>query len=127
LSYLWLFSGCESRVDVAAERTALLETDKEFADLSARAGTAESFFQYLDSAAIQITESEDVIHGRDKIFERMKPTDPEYSLLWEPMFADVSQSSDMGWTWGTYTVGSKTGRKLACGCRHWECGGGVNI
>jgi len=101
---LWIFSGCQSQSDLAAEKEKLLETDKQFASLSAEAGAAEAFKHYLDSAAVQITASSDPINGRQNIFERMKPSEDKYTLLWEPHFADVSRSTDMGWTWGTYVM-----------------------
>ena len=30
--------------------------------------------------------------------------DPGYKLLWQPQFAEVANSGDMGWTWGQYQV-----------------------
>jgi len=101
---LCIFIGCETQSDRASEREILLETDKQFAALSAKAGAAEAFYQYLDSAAVQISGNSGPIHGRDNIFKIMKPTDTGYKLLWDPQFANVSRCGDMGWTWGAYML-----------------------
>ena len=101
---LWIFLSCRSEDDQAAERENLLQADKQFAALSAKAGAAEAFLEYLDSAAVQISGSSGPVHGRNNIFNRMKPSDTTYTLLWEPQFADVSRCADMGWTWGTYVM-----------------------
>ena len=44
-----------------------------------------------------------VIEGHDAIREAMADlADPNFSLEWEPVFAEVSSSGDLGYTHGTY-------------------------
>ena len=81
---VWIFTGCESKPDLADERENLLETDKQFAALSAREGAADAFFRYMDSTAVQLTSGSPVF-GRESIFNRMKPSENKYTVVGTPV------------------------------------------
>jgi ketosteroid isomerase-like protein len=34
---------------------------------------------------------------------------PEYGLTWEPQYAEIAASGELGWTWGIYEASFDTG------------------
>jgi len=99
--------GCQSRIDTVQEQKRLLETDKAFAQYSVDSGVAEAFNHFLADDAIQFSAGAPPMFGRETIYQNMKPTERSYVLQWEPKKAEVSQSGDVGYTWGMFTVSSQ--------------------
>lgn len=96
--------GCESKVDVVREKTALFETDREFAKMSLEKGAAEAFRMYLAEDAAQLSAGANPVFGRDSIYQGMLQMRPGSVLDWEPEDGEVAQSGEMGWTWGQYVL-----------------------
>jgi len=95
--------GCNSEIEMKKEIEDLLETDRSFSKLSEQIGAADAFREYLDSSAVQLPHLSMPIFGRENIYKDMKAED-DYLLIWEPKFGDVSNSGDIGYTWGEYKV-----------------------
>lgn len=88
--------------------TPLLETDRAFAKYSADSGAVAAFAMYLAENAVQMPNGAPPITGRDSIVHAMS-SGPDFSLLWEPMHAEVAASGELGWTWGIYEAHFRTG------------------
>lgn len=95
------WGGCVSKIDLKKEKSILLKTDQEFAQKSKEIGAAEAFYLFMDEDGIQLPSVGKQIVGRNAIRESMTSEHP-YQLLWTPRLAEVSETADMGWTWGTY-------------------------
>jgi len=104
-------SACSGRdnADTTTEEQRLLQTDRHFAAASVQHGAAEAFRMYLDEDATMFSRGRHPVHGRDAIYDIMKPGEDGYVLKWTPRAADVARSGDMGWTWGEYTLAAKGG------------------
>lgn len=100
------FWGCQKKIDQQAENKALLEVDREFSRHSEDVGANKAFMDYLDDSAVLLRPNCYPIVGSEKIIERYSKPDTGFVLTWEPMFAQVSSSGDMGYTYGIYTVTS---------------------
>lgn len=96
-------AGCASGPSSEDEEIRLLETDREFAARSVSSTPAEAFAEYLAEDALQLPNGSEPIFGRDEIVRSMVDG-PGFELNWEPQRAEVSASTDMGWTWGTYVA-----------------------
>jgi ketosteroid isomerase-like protein len=102
LSLIAIVAGCEPRVDIVEEKTALFETDREFAKTSLEKGAAEAFRMFLAEDAMELSADANPVFGRDSIYQSMLDM-PEGALLeWEPEDGEVAQSGELGWTWGNY-------------------------
>jgi ketosteroid isomerase-like protein len=87
-----------------SEDMLLLQTDIEFAKASVGKGAAEAFAIYLADDAMQLPAGGNPISGKKAILEGIGSG---YILNWEPKKAEVAQSGDLGWTWGTYELRTK--------------------
>ena len=113
-SLTWLFpvlifltlmqSGCDQdgrQKQMAAE---LLQVDRDFARLSVEKGANASFLAYIDENCVILRPNRAPVIGREKITEMYSTPDTSFTLNWEPLFADISTSGDLGYTYGIYTV-----------------------
>ena len=89
---------------VKENATGLLAREREFSDASTRLGARQAFVAF---AAKEVR-----VYREDK--QPLGKADAESLLLlhpvdwtWEPAFADVSRSGDLGYTYGTYRLTSK--------------------
>jgi ketosteroid isomerase-like protein len=92
--------------DPAAETAALLQADREFAQMSRARGAAEAFAHYLADDALSLPAAADPVIGRDLIRQRLADTGG--TLTWEPQAAAVSRAGDFGYTWGLYESATAT-------------------
>ena len=100
--FLLIFSACNEEAKNAEPGCLeLLKTDIEFAETSKVRGAAEAFKLYLSEDALQLPNNAEPIFGRAKIYEIML-AGPKMILTWQPQLAEVSDSVDMGFTWGNY-------------------------
>jgi len=88
-------------IDVMAAE--LLQTDKDFAALSQNTDPKQAFAYYLAPNAIMIPRAGDPIEGYQAAIASFGK-EPGFDLIWQPQFAEVAESGDMGWTWGRYQL-----------------------
>ena len=84
----------------------IMQTEKEFSDLSVREGVPKAFLAFAAEDAV-LKRGSTLVVGRQEIEERFKNQEVSNSILeWEPDFVDVSSSGDLGYTYGHYNVTS---------------------
>lgn len=86
-------------------KTVLMQADLSFSDLSSQKGTHEAFMAYVSDAGALLRPYHPPIVGKDSIRSYLyaKP-DSAYTLTWKPLYADISASGDLGYTYGTYRL-----------------------
>jgi len=95
---------CSNKIDEDAEKSMLLETDRKFAKMSMESGTAIAFKSYLTKDAMQFNPGMPILKSRNSIYEYLRRgLDSTSVISWEPLGSEVSQSGDLGFTWGRYT------------------------
>lgn len=99
-----LISGCNNTNRNEQMVLELLEKDREFSRNSAEIGAHQSFLAYIDDNCALLRPNRAPVIGREKITEMFSKPDTSFTLTWEPMFADISASGDLGYTYGIYTV-----------------------
>jgi len=82
----------------------LMAVDRDFARLSLEIGAHESFLAYIDDSCVLLRPNRQPVIGRKKIEEMYSKPDTSFILKWEPLFAEIAESGDLGYTYGIYTV-----------------------
>jgi len=95
-------SGALAAVD---EREALMQADRDFDRVTAETGV-EGWVSYFAEHGQMFPAGADIVSGRQAIREAMAPAfgNPEFSLRWKPLGAEVSRGGDLGYTYGTYVA-----------------------
>lgn len=108
LAVLFLLIACQATtpIDLQAETRSLMSADEAFAVLSAETNPKTAFAAYMAPDGMMLPRSsEGAIEGYESVIAVFgEDGDPGYKLLWQPQFAEVANSGDMGWTWGQYQV-----------------------
>jgi ketosteroid isomerase-like protein len=83
----------------------LADTDRFYSELSAEKGMNASFLAMFDSAGVILSANQMPIEGFEAISASlMSQSDSTFTLTWEPLFAKMAASGDMGYTYGTYKI-----------------------
>ena len=87
------------------EREALMQADRDF-DRATAETWAEGWVSYFAEDGQMFPAGAEIVSGRQALREAMAPAfgDPEFSLRWKPLGADVSRAGDLGYTYGTYVA-----------------------
>ena len=90
----------------------LKQTDQAFSDLSKRKGQQAAFLEYMDGNVTMLRPNSMPLVSKDtmrKVYAQR--SDTSFTLTWSPLFADVSASGDLGYTYGTWLFETKSGEK----------------
>ena len=111
LILLTLVLGCtrSNPVDVEAERQAILEADRAWA-AAAASGDVQKLSSYWADDAVNFFPNQPVASGKEEIAElvRANRSLPGFSLSWTPTEAVVSESGDLGYSYGTFDLAFET-------------------
>lgn len=90
----------EGPEEFARNLTSLIESEKAFSKTSEDRGIREAFLTWLAPDAIVFRPGP--VEGRP-VYEKMDPAEPAV-LAWEPEFAEISASGELGFTTGPYRI-----------------------
>jgi ketosteroid isomerase-like protein len=93
------------RIDVKAETNALLAREREFSNASAKLGAPKALDAYASDDVHVFRNDMQPFVGKAMAAAALPAK--AVTWTWEPAFADVSQSGDLGYSYGTYHL-SKT-------------------
>jgi len=94
----------------------LIKLDKKFSDLSRERGMKYAFMEYAADSAVLLQRNIMPIVGKEAIYKTFEAfSDTGFTLTWEPLFAEISKSGDLGYTYGLYTHLVKSGNSQARG------------
>jgi ketosteroid isomerase-like protein len=99
-----LATGCKT-----SSPDALIRQDKEFSDLSLQKGMKFAFLKYAADTAVLLQKNTMPVVGKTAIASAFESfSDTGFVLTWEPLYAALSRSGDLGYTYGLYTNLNKT-------------------
>jgi len=104
LLIIFIASSCNSSIERLTLEDELLEVDRAFSNLSKEKGMNHAFMNYLAEEGVLLRPNKMPLVGRDKIMESFSRPDTSFSLTWEPLFADVAESGELGYSYGIYKV-----------------------
>lgn len=82
----------------------LKQVDIQFSNLSKEEGVKEAFLAFTAENGVLLRPFMMPVVGYDEVKKFMEEGDSNFQLTWEPVYADVSTSGDMGYTFGLYTA-----------------------
>jgi len=83
----------------------LIKTDQAFSNYSQEHGMEEAFLKYLAEDAVLLKGNRHPVIGIGNIKKLYQESDDsKIQLTWEPNEAIISESGDLGYTYGTYTL-----------------------
>jgi ketosteroid isomerase-like protein len=104
------FKPKSAKVNLETERAALIELEREFLKASQSSGVMKAFQDYMSEEARLHRNGIMPLTEKDSI--RSYFSGKERTLSWEPIKADISQSGDLGYTYGSYEM-KETGASAA--------------
>ena len=88
----------------------LMEVDRAFSQLSEEKGSNVAFETYCAEEGVILRPGSYPVVGKEAVTELIyQRPDTSYQLTWEPLDAKVSESGDMGFTYGIYTLKLRDG------------------
>lgn len=106
-----LVISCNSKKDINQKNNArdeIAKAEKDFEKMAKEKGIMEAFWYFADSNAVIKRANDSLIKGKDGI--RNYYSDPYFktaSVTWVADYIDASESSDMGYSYGSYIWLSK--------------------
>jgi ketosteroid isomerase-like protein len=95
-------SACKNK-EVLDKSKELAETDRHYSDLSAEKGMNTAFLAMFDTSGVLLRANHDPIVGIEAIRKLLlSQNDSTFELTWEPEFAKMASSGDLGYTFGKY-------------------------
>jgi hypothetical protein len=106
---LFIFlAGCCKKNDPAAAREKIMAADRYYSQLSSEKGMNAAFLAMFDSTGVILQKNHMPVEGLKNIrVLLMAEEDTSFILTWEPVKAEVSQSMELGYTYGLYEIKSR--------------------
>ena len=98
-----LLTTCQQPINKEKVKQEIFQTEKAFEKMSSEKGIQEAFYFFADDSAVIKRQNDTLIIGKENIknyysnpaFERAK-------ITWTPDFINVSESGDLGYSYGNY-------------------------
>lgn len=104
LIIIFLTYGCDKKIDTENEIKELKQADIAFSNLSKEKGAMEAFLTFIDQNGVLLRPNSYPVVGKEAVQKHLKKSDDsKFTLTWEPMYAEISKSADLGYTYGKYT------------------------
>ena len=96
------FRQSSAKVDLEKERAALIGVERDFLATAKSTGVMQAFLKFIDPDARLHRNGMFPGTGKDAFSSYF--SGKETGLRWQPIKADVSQSNDLGYTYGSYEI-----------------------
>jgi ketosteroid isomerase-like protein len=84
-------------------RGILLQTDRDFSAMSVKDGMFKAFLYYIAEDGVILRDNAFPEKGKETLAKRYSGrTDTTFILSWEPLFEKISESGDIGYTYGLH-------------------------
>ena len=94
----------------------LLQTDSDFSAMSVKEGMFKAFLFYIAEDGVILRNNSFPDKGKESLTKRFAgKSDTAFILSWEPVFEKISESGDLGYTFGIHTNTDKSTGKISKG------------
>jgi ketosteroid isomerase-like protein len=98
----------------------LLQTDADFSATVQRDGYRMAFLEFMEDDAVLLRNNYLPIVGADAVKFVTAFNDSTFTIKWDPQGGDVSESEDMGYTWGIYTLTTQAAKQTGTYLTVWR-------
>src|SRR5262245_35606601 len=97
-----------AKPNVEQDRAALIRAEADFQRARAERGL-EGWLSFFADDAANVNPGEPVVMGKTEMRRRLENDwNPDLELTWKPAKADVAESRDLGYTFGTWEMTGKS-------------------
>jgi len=89
-------------------KESMMDADIAFSKLSADKGMKTAFMEYIDSNGIIQRPNTLPLKGGNAIDFISQADDTTYIMTWQPLGGTIAESGDLGYTYGIYSLQSKS-------------------
>jgi ketosteroid isomerase-like protein len=94
----------------------LLQTDRDFSAMSVKEGMFKAFLYYIADDGVILRNNSFPSKGKETLKDRFaNKSDTSFILSWEPLFEKISESRDLGYTYGIHTNTDKSTGEITKG------------
>jgi ketosteroid isomerase-like protein len=106
--FVFVASIAAAQTNLERERAALLKAEADFEKARAEKGL-EGWLSFFADDTADVAPALPITFGKDAMRKRLeKEWNPNLKLTWKPMKADVAQSGELGYTFGTWELTGKS-------------------
>ncbi|MBI5009268.1 MAG: nuclear transport factor 2 family protein [Bacteroidia bacterium] len=93
-----------------------MQADRDFSSMSEKEGMFTAFLAFIADDGVILRDNAYPAKGKNTLREYYAgKSDTSFVLTWEPVFGDISAGSDLGYTYGVYTLRVKATGDLSKG------------
>lgn len=93
-----------SQADLQKEKDVLKQVDIDFSNFSKEKGMHDAFLCYVANDGVLLRPYSYPITGFEAIKKFLDEGNTDFLLTWSPLYADVSISGELGYTYGLYEL-----------------------
>jgi ketosteroid isomerase-like protein len=94
----------------------LIKTDSSFSDMSEKEGMFKAFLFYVDDEGVILRDKSFPSIGKETLRNYYSgKSDTAFILSWEPVFEKISESGELGYTYGIWTNIEKASGEISQG------------
>jgi len=101
-----IFIGCNDKMNT---KESLMAVDREFSKYSQDNGMNAAFMEYISEDGVMLRSNSMPIVGKNAVSGLFRGDDSGFTLTWEPLYADIAKSGEIGYTYGTYELTHQEG------------------
>jgi ketosteroid isomerase-like protein len=82
----------------------LLRTDRDFSEMSLKEGMFKAFLFYIADDGVILRDNSYPSKGKEALRKRFEGrSDTSFILSWEPLYENISESGELGYTYGIHS------------------------
>ena len=94
----------------------LLQADRDFSAMSVKDGMFKAFLFYIAEDGVILRDNSFPSKGKEALRERFAgKSDSSFVLSWDPLYEKISESGELGYTYGIHTTLVKTTGQITRG------------
>ena len=102
------------------DKNTLIEVDKTFSSLSEQKGMNHAFMEYIAEDGVMLRSNNMPFVGKKAVAKIFNGDDTGFTLTWDPLFSDIANSGELGYTYGTYKLEMENSREQGTYVSIWK-------